>query len=542
MRVLALIAVFSLAAQTQSKSVVRRVNPEAPTGGVFYRNIGGEPPTIHPIMATDLYASIVQNYVFDSLAARDPETGEFEGRVAQSWEVSKDGKVYTFQLRPNVTWSDGKPVTAEDVVFSFEAIKNPEYRALHLLPYYESIEKIEAVSNQTVRFYLKDTYFQNFISIASMTLIPKHVYGDVEKSKKMTRDAVGCGPYVLEKFERGQRIVLKRRPDWYGFQTPQWKGIFNFDTVVLRFVKEDAVAFEMMKKTEIDFMRLTPEYFELKAVGQPWGEKVFKVKAENREPKGYGFIGWNFRQPLFQDRRVRLALYHLLNREEMNKKFRFGMSELARGPVYNQSEYAAPEVQPILYDPQKAKQLLQQAGWKDSDKDGILDKVINGQKTPFRFTLIYSNKDVEKYWTWYKEDLKKAGIEMELKYVEWNSFLRLLDEGKFDAAALGWTGSLEWDPKQIWHSSSAVPGGSNFIGYKNPEVDKLIEKARLELDKSKRVKMLRQVYTLIANDVPYAFLFNDKYALYAHSYRVEKPADTLTYEVGLDWWWAKKAP
>lgn len=270
--------------------------------------------------------------------------------------------------------------------------------------------------------------------------------------------------------------------------------------------------------------------------------KVFKVKAENREPKGYGFIGWNFRQPLFQDRRVRLALYHLLNREEMNKKFRFGMSELARGPVYNQSEYAAPEVQPILYDPQKAKQLLQQAGWKDSDKDGILDKVINGQKTPFRFTLIYSNKDVEKYWTWYKEDLKKAGIEMELKYVEWNSFLRLLDEGKFDAAALGWTGSLEWDPKQIWHSSSAVPGGSNFIGYKNPEVDKLIEKARLELDKSKRVKMLRQVYTLIANDVPYAFLFNDKYALYAHSYRVEKPADTLTYEVGLDWWWAKKAP
>jgi peptide/nickel transport system substrate-binding protein/microcin C transport system substrate-binding protein len=295
----------------------------------------------------------------------------------------------------------------------------------------------------------------------------------------------------------------------------------------------------MMKKNEIDFMSLTPEYYVQKAQGAPWGKTAFKYQVENKAPKGYGFIGWNFRQPLFQDKNVRLALYHLLNREEMNKKFRFGLSNLATGPIYMQSEYASPAVKPVLFDPQKASELLSKSGWKDTDKDGLLDKVLNGKKTPFKFSLIYANKDVEKYWTLYKEDLKKAGIELELKYLEWNSFLKLLDEGNFDAAALGWSGSFDWDPKQIWHSSNAVPGGSNFIAYKNPEVDKLIDQARLEPDKTKRVTMLRKVYELIAADVPYAFMFNEKYVFYANSAKVEKPVDTFQFDLGLDYWWSK---
>jgi peptide/nickel transport system substrate-binding protein/microcin C transport system substrate-binding protein len=521
-----------------SVSYGSKINTEAPVGGVFNRNIGGEPPTLHPISSTDHYASIVQSYIFDSLASRHPDTGEWEPRIAEKWESTKDNKVYTFFLRKNVTWSDGKPVTAEDVKFSLDAIRDPAYKAVHMQPYYEGIDKVEVVNNDTVKFYLKDTYFQNFISMVTMTIIPKHIYGDINKSKKMSRTAVGSGPYKLEKFERGQRIVLKRRPDWYGFST-NWKGAYNFDTINLRFVKEDAVAFEMMKKNEIDFMYLTPEYYVQKAQGSPWGKTTFKNQVENKAPKGYGFIGWNFRQPLFQDKNVRLALYHLLNRDEMNKKFRFGMSNLATGPIYMQSEYASTAAKPVLFDPQKASELLSKSGWKDTDKDGLLDKMINGKKTPFKFALIYSNKDVEKYWTLYKEDLKKAGIELELKYLEWNSFLKLLDEGSFDAAALGWSGSLDWDPKQIWHSSNAVPGGSNFIAYKNSEVDKLIDQARLEPNKTKRVAMLKKIYELIAADVPYAFLFNDRYVLYANSAKVEKSTDTFQFEVGLDYWWSK---
>jgi peptide/nickel transport system substrate-binding protein/microcin C transport system substrate-binding protein len=534
LNVLTLALILSISSVSNSA----KINSDAPVGGVFNRNIGGEPPTLHPISSTDLYASIVQGFIFDSLAARHPETGEWEPRTAERWEVSKDNKVYTFYLRKDATFSDGKPVTAEDVKFSLDAIRDPAYKAVHMQPYYEGIDRVEVIDPHTVKFYLKDTYFQNFISMVGMTIIPKHVYGDLEKSKKMSRTAIGSGPYKLDKFERGQRIVLKRRSDWYGHKA-NWKGSANFETINLRFVKEDAVAFEMIKRNEIDFMSLTPEYFVQKAQGAPWGQTVFKYQVENKAPKGYGFIGWNFRQPLFQDKNVRLALYHLLNREEMNQKFRFGMSNLATGPIYMQSEYASPNVKPVLFDPKKAAELLTKSGWKDSDKDGLLDKTIGGKNTPFKFSLIYSNKDVEKYWTMYKEDLRKAGIEMDLKYLEWNSFLKVLDEGTYDAAALGWSGSLEWDPKQIWHSSNAVPGGSNFIAYKNPEVDKLIDQARLEPDKNKRITMLRKIYELIAADVPYAFLFNDRYVLYANSAKVEKPADTFQFDVGLDYWWAK---
>ena len=183
--------------------------------------------------------------------------------------------------------------------------------------------------------------------------------------------------------------------------------------------------------------------------------------------------------------------------------------------------------------------MLADAGWKDSDKDGILDKLINGKKVPFRFSLIHANKDNEKYHTFYKEDLRKAGIDMEVKYLEWNSFLKMLDDGKFEAVNLAWSGSIEWDPKQIWHSSSAVVGGSNFVSYKNPEVDKLIEKARLEIDRKKRIQMLQKVYETIAADAPYVFMFNEKFAFYGNSKKVGRPADTFKYDIGNDYWWLK---
>lgn len=515
------------------------LNAGAPVGGTFTRNLGGEPPTLHPITSTDFYADRVQQYVLDTLARRNPETNEFEPRLAEKWEISKDQKTYTFFLRKDAVFHDGKPVTAEDVKFSFDAIFEPAYKAVHLTPYYEGISKVEVVDATTVRFYAKDSYFQNFISMVEMNIIPKHVYGDVEKSKKMSKTLVGAGPYMLEKFDKGQRIVLTRNDKWYGFNSKEWKGSFNFKTIVLRFVKEDAVSFEMIKKGELDFEDMTAEYYVKKAEGAPWGQTVFKNKIENKSPKGYGFVGWNFRRDIFQDKNVRVALAHLMNREEMNKKFRYGMSDLATGPTYKMSEYASQKVKPFLFEPETAAKLLAKAGWKDSDKDGILDKKINGKKFDFRFSLIYSNKDIEKYFTLYKEDLKKAGIDMELKYLEWNSFLKVLDEGSFDAAALAWSGSFEWDPKQIWHSSNAIPGGSNFIAYKNQEVDRLIDQARMEPNKQKRMDQLHKVYELIAADAPYALMFNDKYAFYANSARIGKPADTFQYEAGYYYWWVK---
>ena len=531
--------VFICALEVSGATPTAKLNTEAPVGGTFSRNLTGEPASLHPVAYSDLYAQSVLSYVVDTLAERNPTTNDFEPRLAEKWETSKDQRIYTFYLRKDALFSDGKPVTAEDVKFSYDAIFEPAYKATDKQPYFEGIAKVEVVDPHTIRFHLKDTYFQNFIAMATMLIIPKHVYGDVEKSRRLTRTVVASGPYTIDRFDRGSRIVLKRNDQWYGFKLPQFKGAFNFATINLRFIKDQSVSFEMMQKGELDFEEMTAETFATKTEGGPWGKAVFKNKVENKMPKRSMFIGWNFRREMFQNRSVRLALAHLLNREEINQKFRYGMSEPIAGPVYNESEYAAKDVKPIAYDRKAAGNLLLRAGGKDSNKDGVLDKIISGKRTDFRFTLIYSNKDFEKYWALYKEDLKKAGIEMELKYLEWGAFLKVLDEGNFDAVTLAWAGTFDWDPKQIWHSSSAVPGGSNFIAYKNQNVDKLIDQARMEPNKAKRIAKMHQIYRQIAADAPYAWLFNDKYFLYAHSNRVEKPADTFNYEVGFDYWWSK---
>lgn len=182
--------------------------------------------------------------------------------------------------------------------------------------------------------------------------------------------------------------------------------------------------------------------------------------------------------------------------------------------------------------------LLQSDGWQDSDKDGVLDKEVNGQKVNFEFTLLNPNKDFEKYLVLYQGDLAKVGVKMNIKLLEWNTFITKLDESQFDAVVLAWSGgSVDLDPKQIWHSASAVKGGSNFIGYKNPEVDRLIDQARGEMDKQKRIPLLREVYRKIAEDAPYAFMFNHKHTLYAHASRIEKVQETYGYTVGHSFWW-----
>ncbi|MFP5519565.1 MAG: peptide-binding protein [Bdellovibrionia bacterium] len=534
-KTLVLIA-LSVVASTASAA---KPNTNAPKGGNFVINLGGEPPTVHPITSTDVYATGVQSYVCEGLLSRDQQTYAWKPRLAEKWEVSKDNKVFTFFLRKDAVFHDGKPVTAEDVKFSFDAIFDKNYQAAHLQPYYEGLSKVEIVDSHTVKIHAKDSYFKNFDSAAGLTVIPKHVYSNVEKSKKMNRELVCSGPYVLSKFDRGQMIQLKKFDKWWGNTSPDYAGAFNFAMITMRFFKDENVILERAKKGDLDYIDLRIESYMKKTSGHPWGKTLMKHQVENSAPKGYGFVGWNFRRDLFQDKNVRIALAHLMNREEMNKKFRYGMSELANGAVYIKSEYS-PNNKALNFDPKKAQELLTKSGWQDGDKDGVLEKVINGKKTAFKFTLIHANKDNEKYWTLYREDLKRAGIDMEIKFLEWNSFLKLLDEGNFDAVSLGWGGgSVDPDPKQIWHSSSAVAGGSNFIGYKNPAVDKLIDQARLEPNREKRVKLLQQVYKAIADDAPYAFMFNDKYYFYATASKIGMPAETFKFDVGSDFWWLK---
>jgi peptide/nickel transport system substrate-binding protein/microcin C transport system substrate-binding protein len=512
-------------------------NPEAVVGGNFYFNLRGEPNTLHPITSTDFYARKVYDFTMDSLADYNYETYQMEPHLAERWEISKNNKEFTFFLRKNAKFHDGKSVTAEDVKFSFDAIFEPKYEAAHLRPFYENIEKVEVMDQFTVRFFAKNTYFKNFEQLATLYIIPKHVYQDVEKAKKMTKELVGAGPYKLEKFDRGEKLVLRRFDDWYGFSEKHFKGFFNFEKMTARFIRDETLALEMLKKGELDFTEMRADAYQLKANGAPWGTKIKKIKYENMEPKNWYFYGWNMRSPVFKSRNVRLALTYLMDRESMVKKFLFGFSKPAVSPIWFQNQSSPVGLKAIPYDPGKAQKLLKEDGWSDSDKNGILDKTISGVKTEFKFTLLHPNKDYDKFHTWYKEDLKKAGIEMEIKMLEWSSFEPLVSEGKFDVMAMAWGGGdQDPDPKQIWHSTSSQ-GGSNYIAYKNPEVDKMIDDGRLEVNSEKRIKLFRKIYEKLAEDAPYTCWFNTISEFYGVSTRVQRPADSLKYKIGIQTWW-----
>ncbi|MCB0406924.1 MAG: peptide ABC transporter substrate-binding protein [Bdellovibrionales bacterium] len=528
-------------ANIDSKSLIPLVSPSAKKGGTLSIALDSEPENLNPINSTDYYAQQVHDFTCDGLMSLNYDTYDWMPGLAESYEVGKDGMSYTFHLRKNAKFHDGTPVTAEDIKFAIDAVKDPKFKASHRLPYYENIGDVTVIDPYTVRFQIKQVYFNNFSVIVGnedTRIVPKKQYGDPKK--KMSKKLICSGPYKLSKYNKGKSIELVRNKDWWGWSTPYLNNAYNYDKIILRFVKEENLQLQMMEKGQIDFLPVGKEAFYKKTLKEPWGKTIKKIEVENNAPKGFGFVGWNLLDPKFQDKNVRQALTHLMNRELINEKFRYGKSALATGPWYRYSVYADQAVQPLKFDPELAKTMLDKTGWKDSDKDGVRDKLIDGKKTDFSFTLLLPTRDVEKYFTLYKEDLKKAGIRMDIKYVEWNTFLKSVDSKKFEALAMGWgPGSVHVDPKQIWHSSSARAGGSNFISYSNKEVDKLIDQARLTLSHNDRAKILRKVYRIIADDAPYLFMFNDPLVNYAISNKVGQVKETYRFGVGKQYWWSK---
>ncbi len=509
--------------------------------GKFQKSLLSAPTTLNPLSSTDYYATMAQGYALESLLTRDPDTYEWIPLLATAWSISENGLEYTFTLREGVNWHDGKPLTIEDVKFSFDAIVDPQntYKTAHMKPFYEKIEKAIILDKKTIKFIAKEVYFGNFNSVAGLTVLPRHIYEkpSKEQEKKLNKILIGTGAYKLKNYKRS-KITFERNKNWWGVNDPYYKKTANFNQIVLRVVKDGTIALQRLERGELDFHALTPEEFVKKTKSSAWTKKLIKQKVENSAPSGYSFIGWNLTNPMFKSIKTRKALGMLMNRDLMIEKFEFNLQGKGLGPLYGTSPYVDQSLKPLEFNIKEALNLLREDGWADTDNDRILDKMIDGKKVSLSFTILEPRPEFMKYLTIYKEDAKKAGVDINLKIVEWNSFIKLLDERKFEAVRLAWGGgSIDWDPKQIWHSSSIANAGSNFISYKNPEVDKLIDEARSILDPKKRMNVLKKVYRLIANDHPYAFFFSKKYQLYGISKKIGQDSPTKRYELGEGFWW-----
>ncbi|MGE0528125.1 MAG: ABC transporter substrate-binding protein, partial [Bdellovibrionales bacterium] len=294
--------------------VVELGKPDAPVKGTFYRNLSSEPENFNPMSATDLYSRYVYENVVEGLLRRNPDTYDIEPELAERYEVSKDFLTYTFFLDKGAKFSDGKPVTAEDVKFSIESVRNPAYKAAHRIPYYEDVESITVVDPHTVKIKMKKKYFKNLEVLGEKgftPILPKHIYGDPNR-KFPVAPIFGSGPYKVEAYNRGKNIIIVRNPNYWGKDKPGLRTVAKFERQNFRFIKEENLEIEMVRKGQLDYMEpIRAESFEKKAVGAPFGTTIKKIQAENKRPKSYGFVGWNQKNPIFKDRDTRIALSHL---------------------------------------------------------------------------------------------------------------------------------------------------------------------------------------------------------------------------------------
>ena len=468
--------------------------------------LSANPSTLNPILNTDGYGTQIFPLVFDTLLTWDTMTGKPTGRLAESWKISDTGLEYDFFLRKNAKFHDGHPVTAEDVKFSFDLIKNPKVDAAHIQNYFQSLKKVEVIGPYQVRFFLSESYFRHLIMLGLFEVLPKHIYGTGDfNTLPQNRAPVGSGPYILEKWDQGRSIELKRNPDYWGLSVPEWKDSYNFERIIFRIIMEESVAAMALKKGEIDILSPNPNQYVKDFVGPEFESKYYRLKYSTPDGNGFRFIGWNLQRKMFQSKKVRQALAMLLPREEINKKMYKALMTLAVGPLPQGSPKLDPSVKPIPYDQEAALKLLKEEGWTDSDGDGLLDKT--GQAFKFEILFTAQSDEVERIALIYREALRRAGIQMDLKALEWTVFLKDITEGNFDSHMMAWGSSLDSDPYQIWHSSQSVKGGSNRIHYKNARVDEILTTARTTLDETKRNKLYQEFSRILADEAPYVFVF-----------------------------------
>jgi len=482
-------------------------------------HLSAEPATLNPITATDAYESTVNSRnIYETLVERNNETLELNPVLAESWEISEDKLTYTFKLRKDVKWQDGEPFTSEDVVFSYKTIMNPKVDAPQLRAYFQEIRDVEAIDDYTVKFTYARPYFLALEFCGGMPIVPKHVFAQGDfNTNPAGRSPVGTGPYKFLRWTTGREIVIEKNPDYWG-EKPK------LNRIVFRIITDSSVSLQVLKREELDVSGLTPIQWARQTSSKSFEENFDKLSYFR---PNYSYIGWNLRRPYFSDKLVRQALTHLVNRELILQQILFDLGAVVTNPFYINSPEYDKSITPFPYDPKKASELLEQAGWTDTNNNGIRDK--DGVEFKFEFLIPAGSETGEKIATILKEELDKTGISMDIRKTEWAVFTTRLMERKFDAVTLAWSMGVESDPYQIWSSTQAEKG-SNFVGFINEEADSLIEAARKEFDRDKRIEMYRRFSEIVHEEQPYTFMFCNKSTV-AVNKRFE---NVLVHPLGID--------
>ena len=482
----------------------------AEKGGMLATYAGPYPKSFNYYLDQNVTSAELFGQLYETLLAQNPVTLELEPLLADRCVLGDDRKTFTFHVNPLAKWSDGRPVTAEDVRWTFATILDPQNLTG---PHKIGLERFappEILDDATVRFVAKEVHWENLLTLAGLQVLPKHAFAGKDFNLQNFEFPVVSGPYRLGEIKEGLQVSLERRPDWWAADLPRFRHVANFDVLRYRFFEDNDNAFEAFKKGEIDVF---PVYVAHVWANQTSGEKydrnwIVKQEIENRNPVGFQGIALNQRRPPLDDPRVRRALAHLYHREKMNETLMYNAYFLHRSyfeDLYDEAHPCGNEL--ISFDKDRARALLAEAGWTADPATGLLTK--DGR--PLRLRYLSRGSTDDKFTAIFQEDLKDVGIELVVDKKDWAAWAKDMDEYNYDLTWAAWSAGLFKNPESMWSSREADrPSGQNIVGYKNPAVDALIDAQRAEFDVAKRHEIVRKIDALVARDVPYVLLWNKK--------------------------------
>lgn len=510
---------------------------DAQEGGTFSRMLGDTPKGYNWLTENSADVAELQTYVHNTLAQRDYEDPEkWIPQLAYKVEVSDDNLTYTVHLKkgiywqvPNVDFSTGRydwlreprELKAEDAVFYFEMIQNPKVQAGAIKNYYEDLEKAEVIDDYTFKVvWAKKVYQSLEFTIEAYPLpkwlftknedgedIPEEVLGTQFNNHWAAHYPIGTGPYRITEIKKDERIVLERNERFWDTKPP-------IEKVEYQIIKDPNTAYLKLTGNALDMTSLPPPVYkqDVLEAGDKSPFKTGKLDYDIITRPVYYYIGWNADKPLFSDKRVRRAMTYAMDREGIIEKVLSDLGRASSGPFLPDHPANHPDVEPYPYDLDKAAELLKEAGWEDTDNNGILDKVIDGKKVEFRFSILaYNNPSARSYLDVYKEALRKIGVHMTPNYVDWSLMQKQMDEREFDALTGGWALGWSNDPYQLWHSSQAdMIKGSNRVGFRNERADEIIETLRVTFDEDERIKLFQEFHQILHDEQPYTFFYQPK--------------------------------
>lgn len=488
------------------------------SGGEFTEMLEGQPPKITPYLYADVYGRRVNDLVVEGLGWYNPETLKMEGRLAEAWQYDPEGMWLRVKIDSRARFSTGDPVLAEDVRFTYQDLMfNPEIEAERFRSVYNAIEDITVIgdpeTSRIVEFAFKEPRFDNLDQAFGFTVVPKSVYAEwIESPTRFNESTgllIGSGPFKLERVDPNDQwtppsdVVLVRNELYWAFTPP-------LSSYRYKVVQDRLALLTAYTNGEGDMMRCTPEQYDSKTQDAAFlrdnnAKKWFNMRG------GYSFIGWQCgprdgKLTPFHDKRVRLAMTHIIDRDKIRRDIEENLTRPATGPFLSSTPQANPDIEPWPHDLDKARELLAEAGWVDRDDDGVLENE-RGDEFEFEITFGNGSQGTLRMCELIKAECAKVGIRMNLRPIDWSTLSPILNTRDFDAVTFAWSASApESDPNQIWHSNSIPNQGDNFIQWSSPEADRLIEEGRRTLDADERMKVWHQLHEVFHEEQPYTYM------------------------------------